>query len=224
MSRQEIYVSLSRTTTPENVKFRNIDLNVFRAVGPCDAMQRVRSLIESREVEKIKVVENRIVIYDSRLTWPSIPKTVMNGYDYYVTEKLKALNSSILIVIYPHNVAFVQSLESDFLTKKLHLGGQVVVFGSTNSTLNKKSRFANQLNQPRLKIKLNEKIIYLCFDGQKPGSDSMIHLMSETTITYKVNIRSRNIKPWIAGGVDILQYSAYHEEATGFGYFICFFS
>lgn len=99
MPRNDVYVSLSRATESSAVEWDNIDDEIFTAIGVCEERQLLRDFVEEY-ISTAFVKLPHFIIFDSGLQFVSSVND-LDGYDFYIIEKLLLFRPSILVVIYP---------------------------------------------------------------------------------------------------------------------------
>ena len=50
MNRHELYCALTRATTSQRLKFRNIKHDIFKTQGPCEEIKLLREQIKSNDM------------------------------------------------------------------------------------------------------------------------------------------------------------------------------
>lgn len=67
MTRNEIYVAISRTTNRSQLSFRNIKNEIFKIREPCKEMKIIRQLITDKSEQVLRMSDNRLLVFDSKL-------------------------------------------------------------------------------------------------------------------------------------------------------------
>lgn len=130
MSRNEIYVALSRATTSRNLKYKNISLDVFKVSGPCDeiiALQQCGKL--NTTIPELKTTAFRIVFHGAFAKRKISNLSRLNGRDFYVLERLLALKADCLIVVYSAKKDFETFLCHQYPIFKNLFNNRLIIYG-----------------------------------------------------------------------------------------------
>ena len=136
MQRNEAYVALSRATESKYVKYRHIDKEEFRVKGLTEKTKIIRGLINNRMNNRViqQPQSQRLIVFDSGLQ-AVIPLYEVDGFDFYIIERLLLLSPTILVVIIPKCDQFITLLSEKLGPAKSLSNGDVIVFGSTEVSL-----------------------------------------------------------------------------------------